>query len=228
MRSFLYWIDTDRKVTMDADAPFLRNPMGQRSTGPVEGKTGLLVYTSSLPSGLCKYSPADQEWIEAEPGRWVGYWRNLKPTPGDLIVDDTKLLDGWPAELGDGNVWILPRLKSETEQSGLPHVVRLSSSGCLYTEPVEKYKDLCKDGERLWETLLWMRKGGEKPERPMVEPDIFRLISRLVGVNYRVGPAEVSLLGLVTTHNFLLTAFSIVGIDLLEQAEAEAQRPPGE
>ena len=218
---FLYWIDTDRQTGGDQDAPLLRSPLAVRSVGPVKDRTGLLVYPSDLSASLSRYKADEQDWAEFSPGKWVGVWRDAKPGPVSLMRDASKIVEGVTIELGDGNHWILPRLKTESHGSGLPQVIRFSSSGTLYAEPLDKYKSLCRDGERLWQTLLWMRSGDEtcRPESPMVEVDIFRLISEVLGVNYRVGPAEVSLLGLVTTVNFLTTAYKLVGVDLLAEAE---------
>jgi hypothetical protein len=225
MRSFLYWIDTDRQAGGSADAPALLAPMSRRSVGPVPDKPGLLLFESAMPSALAKYSNEGQRWVEVAPGRWVGFWESYRPGPADLARAGDDFVEGVAVELGDGSEWILPRLLKDTRESGLPRSLRLSADGHLIGDVAEKYKALALDGERLWRYILHIQRDEPAPQPAMTEAEIFRLVSRVVGVNYRLGPGEVGALGLVTSGNFLRLAFLIIGYDTLLEMESS---PPGE
>jgi hypothetical protein len=135
------------------------------------------------------------------------------------------MVEGQWLELGDGQKWAVPQLRLETGRTGLPRALRLSPDGQLVGDVVDKYRALAADGERLWQMLCHLQRGEPAPDPIMSEADIFRLVARVLSVNYRLGPAEVGALGLITSANFLRVAFAVVGYDRLLQVE---ESPPGE
>jgi catechol 2,3-dioxygenase-like lactoylglutathione lyase family enzyme len=221
----LYWLNTDRQTAGSADAPQLKQPLGRRSLGPEQGNGGLLIYEADLPAALAKYDPEGQVWTSIQPGKWVGYWRDCKPGPNYFARPAGDFLAGWEVELGDGNIWTLPRILKDTGETGLPRALRIDDAGNLVGTVIDKFSALSADGQRLFAQLMHVNRGGEAPDNPLSEEEIFRLVCRVVGINYRLGVAEVGALQLVTSANFLRLAFGVVGYDLLLQAE---DSPPGE
>ncbi len=131
------------------------------------------------------YFPKTQTWEQAG-GYWLGYDPAHLPGPDDLRRD--RVIDSYPMTLEDGRDWLCPVIRLADNKTTLPDVWRLKDG---------KFQSVVKpDWEWAWELTgelwdRWFLFDGEVPQ------DLaFQWCSKLLGINYRVGPYEAGILGL--------------------------------
>lgn len=153
---------------------------------------------------------------------WVGLDVEGVPGPEDLRRD--RLFDGREVTLGDGRVWVLPRLMYCTGDCGLPQAAVLEGDE-LRMRPMRRYEALARDGRRVWEYVLGMvRYQVGKSDRPEVLTgrEALEVVSRALGLNYHVGVKEVGALELVTMGqggNVFEVLAALVDVELYMGAE---------
>jgi hypothetical protein len=213
--SFIYFVETDRAAIRSDDAPTIKNPGGYPIGAGPGGKAGLLLYPFDWPHRRARYIPEEQAWLQVstDPPRWVGYYRDDKPTPESLRRADVDCVPGEFYRLDDGNDWEIPEIMMPTGESmGLPSSLSLVD-GRLHRTPVEKFLPLAKQARRafllFWATLT----GQEQPENPISDVELLGLAMDALAVNYRIGRDEVGALGLITDRNFLGVLSKLVGIN---------------
>ncbi len=206
---------------VDADA--------QLCHGGPDGKSGMIVNPRTMPHGETQdglYRPDSQTW-ECEPsGRyWLGTSNTFPPQPCDL--ERPKMISGDSVTLGDGNSWVVPQAVQWPEKATrFPAVLRLRD-GRWQRDPVARYRGLCE----LAEILL-----GEIADDGTVKRDDSWLIEQcaeILGVNYRIGPIECSVLGLFTTGDVgsigdIIRAFTGIGeLERIMEAVNESKKADG-
>lgn len=162
--------------------------------GP-DGFSGVLLFAQ--PARLAPlaqrvgYYAADQIWHERA-GYWIGWDRGCPPDPASLARES--LTAGVEEILGDGHVWCCPLIRRLGRAPNLPRVMEVDAAGEFGMRVLPAY-------DWAWELSgeIFNRVFGE-PTYPFA--DAFRLAVGALSLNYRVGPDEASLLGLITTLNF--------------------------
>jgi hypothetical protein len=157
-----------------------------------------------VPSEIVGYYPDRQTWKKA-PGNswWVGIDRNNPPKPEDLGRDES--LPGHLVTLGDQAKWVVPIIRGLSDEGGnlawsreVPTVSRLNEDG----KWIEG--DMLPEFEHLWQVALdWfelanLRGTDEINERFGNMGNGHDYAAEALGVNYRIGPAEASILRLFT------------------------------
>jgi hypothetical protein len=239
MRRFLYFVETQGfPGSGDLGGIPARVPRGMshefRGVGP-GGLRGVIYTDSGLPPGRIVVDPERQRWLpmaDAIPaGRvWVGAWEDAIPGPEEQRAGGF-MPRCFDAVLGDGRTWTIPQLCYHTGKSALPQAMRLEN-GVVVKGPQAVFRELCRDGERLWRTMAAALGVMDLPadEDPMREAEILRLLSDCLALHYRVSDAEVGLLGLFTEENFADVACRLVGIDLavLDRESLRAKKTRGD
>lgn len=134
------------------------------------------------------YHPERQTWHHVA-GLWVG-WQD-SPTPASL--QRPIQIDGYLFELGDGQQWMCPVLRVHGIRLNLPSTWGLDAAGNFSQQVLPGYEDEIELAEKIWQHV-----NGE----PLTKPEAFSLCARLLAVNYRLSPAAVSALGLITSDNY--------------------------
>lgn len=133
------------------------------------------------------------EWIQLPgSGVYVGVDPDQLPTPESLARREQ--IDGHFVTLGDGCEWLVPVARMISGATPLPR--RLAWDGTEWTpgDVMPKYRELFGAACRLWEVLS----GGDAAELTLsTECDI---AATALAINYRIGPAEISLMGLFSTQ----------------------------
>ena len=197
-----------------------RLPKGIRakSYDGVLGRGVLCVHESGVSDSRFAVDMDRQEWTveEVEGVRvHVGMWLDWIPTEADLRRE--KVLDSDAVSFPSRReVWLVPRLRARDGAACLPHAYSVGSAGAAATV-ARQYRHLDSCGERLfrqWEFETVLRDEGVDETtaeygRRVVEhmgdhaitvADQIRIAVEALSANYRVGPAEVGLLELVTEH----------------------------
>lgn len=193
-----------------------------RPSGP-DGKPG--VYLSALPvvsRGLPRvmsYSADDKSirWVEIEPGvLWAGFDDQSKATPSDLARRQQQ--EGHYVKLADGNEWLVPAIrrpdigdKTIVDEQG-ERVVRGFTDGVPRVNQQLRYdyrlrnvvSSVRPNDIRIWDWSAKFYKLVYRDGGPLTEADIpdmaeqFEFCGELLGINYRMGFAEINELGLIT------------------------------
>ena len=141
----------------------------------------------------------DQRPKTKDPPCWVGHYAESPPTPADL--GRPKMLTGHLVELLDGNRWLVPLARGWTEEDGeirwyqaMPRVSTLGDDGQWVPGPVQK------KFAPLWDLAMrWYEaERGAADGKTFDFSGIHDAAVEALQANYRLGPAEAALLGLLT------------------------------
>lgn len=170
------------------------------------------------------YYPEEQEWLKVDvagtPGYWVGWDPKKMPTADELARDT--FVTGSLEELSDGGMWECPIVRLINRGVGLPDVWGLENG--LVVSRVKK--------NWLWawdlsgEVWSWV---DSKTSIPL--ETVFGWAARTLGINYRVGPIECSILGLMgaaESRSVLLLSVNGPFVEKLRQADQASVRASGD
>lgn len=163
--------------------------------GP-DGKPGVVFVFAGPDGSMAPTALAGRpsvHWMEypGNDGLWLGYDQADVPGPEDLVRSEQQW--GHAVQLADGRLWTVPVARLVDGQPALPR--RLSWDGTAWTEGeiLERYASLFAAACRLWDALA---------VNGRVELDeSCDVATSALAVNYRIGPAEISLLGLFDTES---------------------------
>ena len=155
----------------------------------------------------------DQVWEKVEePGAlafWLGYAREQKPGPIDLARQET--VPGHWVTLGDGDEWIVPVARSFREDRvTLPHNMRMGPDGKIVKSLKQEYRDLFDRASPIADEIY------NSGATTINDEVLFKLAVDGLSVNYRVGIAEVNLLGLLDTQTCLEVLKAMIDLPALE------------
>jgi hypothetical protein len=231
---FLYFIPTDKGI---ADAALLKSvglgyalndPPAVNSlriqSGP-GAAPGLLCLIEPAPGAAAegsplRYAPQDQTWRKRADGKfWVGLTNPGRPAPEQLIR--ARFISGIPIRLADGNDWTIPICLSIARGSSLPKALVLGEDGESWTlEELPEFISLCGDAETIWAAF-------QKSQAGQIEfnlKEATRIAAAALGVNYRLGILEASLLRLLTTQNIWEILQAMIDLSAVMQIALEHQK----
>jgi len=186
--------------------------------GP-DGQAGLVVADERTLGREIRYIPDQQTWRRlvsqlptpnSQLVPWVGLYRGDRPGPEDLARKEQ--LQGHWVRLADDRDWLCPIARGWAEQDGqlrwyhsLPQVLELDEQGQWRHGPVlARYAPLWDLALQWDETLLrgWEERNdaesGEEVVMALKFQGAVEAAVRALGVNYRIGPTEAAMLGILT------------------------------
>ena len=206
--------------------------------GPSGGAGVLLAAADRMELSRVRYVPAEQEWIELpapgalRPALYLGRWNNDAISPADLVR--TKPLRGHLVELADGQSWLCPIARGQCEEDGricwyhaLPRIMSIDAGGGWAPGPVvPRLRRLWQLAEAWWEArdaaIPAGSKGGESVAIRFDQPE--QAAAEVLAANYRLGPAEISLLGLFESGTARRILDALVDWPTLVALVAETQK----
>jgi hypothetical protein len=241
MSSFLYFVP-DAIVTGVGNLPEatgLRAILGTGSfsafpvaefvlpTGMKSG--GTLVAMPNDPADLVAIRQDEQTWTpvikDEKTTHWIGVWKAAPPTPFDLKRPEG--VAGSMLKLGE-HEWEIPVIHPPL-QSTLPSVFKMTGAGPVF-EPKPEYHEIQKASLRFFEWIMELATVPEKEteqekdarlERAPKDIDSMRYVASVMGINYRVGLWELSVLGIIDTAKVSTLIFHSLGLkQRLDQIEA--------
>lgn len=133
------------------------------------------------------YYPKQHTWEQIPgTGAWIGHDPHALPAPEDLERD--QIISGYLLPLGDGHDWACPVIRLHMGQVNLPDVWRMVQGQIV--------KQIKPDWQWAWDLSGEIWDSHVNKQDPTVET-AFLWCSKLLGINYRVGPVETSILGLL-------------------------------
>jgi len=161
--------------------------------------------------------------VRNEPELWLGIDREYPPTPEELARP--KQVPGHPVELADGNTYQVPVIRSPARQTQLPRGMGYDGNGDFTMSIRPEYEPLWDRAGECWDIFY---KDGSKstPFAELLEHSL-----AFLGVNYRIGRYEQSVLQLVDTINWeplLAAALDVPFMDDLFAAKEGDDANPSE
>ena len=159
------------------------------------------------------YKPERQTWepIGGDSPCWIGLENDHPTRPEELERGDPS---GVPLELGDGQTWWVPVVRSPLAQSktSLPMVMRMNGDGTVRYESKPEHAELLAIAESVWQATLEQAQNGAGATLvlKMDDGEQFRAAAMALGFNYRVTIVELSALGLLTTSNIRRVLLELV------------------
>jgi len=155
------------------------------------------------------YCPEEQEWFECKAdgelkaGRyWVGVWKDSPPTPKDLQRPYPYL--GVNVELGDGNCWIVPKIRELTADA-----IR-ADDGTWKFAVQKRYHAI------YIESLEWQDTVAENREFEYGE--LADYLQRCLSLNYRIPPDLCAHIRLINTKILMSFLGATLGHELVESS----------
>lgn len=165
-------------------------PGGFKPAGE-EGQQGTLAHVET---GSALHDLATMRWQKIDPSLsglaksyWIGWEKDAPPKPEGLARrtrfagQDLKL---------NGEVWHVPIARL------LPRVFGVDQEGHLSQIVAERYREVYGEAWRWCQLRLGLLEDGN-----IDDGDLFRLAARILGLNYRVGVAEIAALGLLDGYS---------------------------
>jgi len=205
---FLYFVEDPVKVQTAADAEkagfgylmddnVVFHPRAANK-GP-GGKPGTTI--AFVPKGMkgptVGYFKDAQEWHNIG-GRWYGIDKANPPSITGLTR--TKQMPGHDIKLADGNLWRVPVGRAMSGVTPLPCALTWDGAEWTPGDVLPKYKELYAAAGQIRD-LLFRAAGESESGIEITYQDELNTAALALGINYRVGPAEISLLGILTTEN---------------------------
>lgn len=201
------------------------------------GQAGSLAVVQSNPDAgeACRvdtlYEPAKQVWRKGPSGKyWVGYCKDRRPTPAGLAR--AKLIDGEWTPLGQGGgdqEWLIPVARSIVRGTTLPKGMVLGEDFETWA-PAElpEFLELCNHAGRAWEVLTGADVDVESGKITCHIPyaDGMKICVAALAVNYRVGPIEVSMMGLTNTDMWAVLR-ALCDVPMVERVLADRKKKEG-
>lgn len=167
----------------------------QIQSGP-SGNAGWLLYRD-VPGAIDSYNPDSQVWQSmAYPSDYFIGYRKATGLPRPASLARETMLPGHPVRLGDGNQWNIP-CAVEFDEDGnygcrLPRTLKINGDGeWVLADVIPRYRSL-------WDTLsIWLNALVDAGGKGFHFAPANEWCVNALGVNYYVGPSEVSLLSLL-------------------------------
>lgn len=198
------------------------------SKGP-DGGTGVAFAPKAGPGGRPAQLPHDAgraEW-QRMPGHPRGAW--IGRVPGEIVrpqdVARGRQLGGHMTELADGQRWLVPVARMVNGATPLPTALRWDGSAWTQGEVLPRFRDLWAHGIRMWDLLIGIAR---EEGHALVFVDEAMTAVHALACNYRLGPAEVSMLGLLDTTSEVAVLKALVdwpSVEVLAAGKAEGAGP---
>lgn len=204
---FLYYVPGAKQTTVNESPAFASGELGIvfrdcpdglsfcESKGP-DGGSGVLLYAMPVsgekPFSL-RYKPDLQTWVDCGT-HWLGMNNEQKPEPDGLLRKKT--LNSYRYTLADGREWMCPKIR----RGGMPLVPAWwkMNQGLFTLEVKTEFVDIWNESES-WSLGI----------RSISYPEAFSICALCLGLNYRMGVNEISMLNMLdmeTSRDVILAA----------------------
>lgn len=231
MPGLLYFLaDRDRTITPDdlrrigLGHAFDRRVAGNNATGALGGRNGVvLADPTRVESHRIGYYPDRQQWFQMpmpDVNAWVGRYTDAPVKPEDLARAEQ--LDGHWVTLGDEQRWLAPVARAQTEHDGelrwhnaLPAATTIDAEGHWVEAGVlPRYAPLWPIATAFWDQWMGAKEDGGGPADTATVSFDFAGANdaalAALAANYRLGKAEVALLGLFNDQTVLGILLALV------------------
>jgi hypothetical protein len=233
MAGFLYFIP-GASAGLDAKAIAAARLAGVLCEGPIVqqhtlrgpgGGPGVVAAVSSEPSSV-RFAPDRQQWQQAG-----GYWIGIEePAPGPEELARKKQLDGHLLELGDGQKWLCPAARFHVLDGGEIRWQRALPRKMQWIDGRWQPGPVVPSCAALWETAAawWNLRmevaSAQTAAEPWDDDRVHNAAAGCLAANYRLGPAEISRLGLFESDTARDVLDALVDLPTVLALGAELQK----
>jgi hypothetical protein len=167
--------------------------------GPAK-QAGVIAWLGAEPR--VAWDPKSQTWQKDPNGRfWVGMETEKPPVPEDLARAATVAFYRPP--LGDGNKWLVPTAILADGSCPLQKVRKVDEeTGEIVARPEARFDTLRIYADEVREAI--------KQSLPLTIEQEMNICVEALQTNYRIGPIEASMLGILTDQAVNLIAWTLV------------------
>ena len=185
-----------------ADVPLVEQPLAElRSRGPGD-KPGCILYAQAVDGSIPRqsgYYPSEQAWTPVGDGSllWIGV-DNAEP-PKAEEMQRKRVYSGYLIEMC-GSKWVVPIIRRHDESTLLPTDMTWNATG-QFIEPIKP--EYLAYWQETAETAAWAFN-----DVPLARERALELAVRALGINYRFGRNEQTVMRLIdrTTYELILAA----------------------
>lgn len=172
------------------------HPSASMNPGPDKG-SGVVFSMPGRGAAGPSLQAADKAVWEKIPGleAWVGFDPAAPPRPADL--ERERIFEGYSVDLGDGQTWVVPVVREIRGTTVLPRSRKWDGVAWSDGEILPRYRQLFSDACKVWDRMT----GGDAGTEIVAVTVDTDLAARALALNYRLGPAEISHLGLFDTRS---------------------------
>ena len=221
---FLYFLESGDVSVSTAVNSMLIDRLGTWHKRPARlgDKQGSLITCTTMSGAFERIDESAQTWMPVDvlPGMHVGVWKGHKPTEEDLRKPDGIL--GQKVRMLDGQEWTLPVLMYDTGKGP----VSMAPSALVYRQGRweshvrEEFKPVASKAlgvhSKIAATLAEIDRQQKLTSCPTVG-ECVEFVAVGLALNYRVGPEEVGLLGILDPSLILQHAGAMVGFNLMKR-----------
>jgi hypothetical protein len=184
--------------------------------GPDGGQGCLVAAGNRVP----EYISDAQVWENAG-AYWVGI-EDLKAPPGPADLRNPVGMEGRAIALGDGGMWSVPLIwkwnpRTCEHDVAVPQRLQrkiIDGRPKMSLEVVPAYRPLTAIAGEVWNSYCM--------GTPLTVDQVFENATALLGVNYRLGLAEVNLLGLLTVESAQKALSAAIDMESIERQASES------
>ncbi len=161
--------------------------------GPCGKGAGLMFSCTAKGAGdpiYPKYESEKQTWVDAGT-HCVGMYTDNPPTPSELARP--KMVMGYYWVDDRDEQWTIPLVRVADGETMLPNVAGRGPDGAMIKKPKARYKRLCEFASAHFDLLTGLLERGEVSYTQDWEMH-FSVACEALGINYHVGPYEITLL----------------------------------
>lgn len=220
MTAFLYYRPgPSKQAPPELAYAFERKPNANEviRNGPDDG-AGVIFFDHTWTEDLHRvgYFRDDQRWVKVKGyDLWVGMYDDDRPQPERLIRP--RILNGHVIRLGDGNEWHIPAARRFDSTYGcvnaLPTSYTMDDEGnWIRGGVIEQYRPIFDIGMEYVQAI----KGSEDDSVTVV--DELGWCATVLQANYRIGPVEVAMLGLLTDQTVADILMALIDLPRMQEA----------
>jgi hypothetical protein len=190
------------------------------------GQTGtILCYQRAVDGRLPSrtgYQPEFQTWtpIHSE-SLWIGINNDEPITEEDIRRQ--RLHPGWESILREGEAWIVPVVRRPDGSSELPTEMYFDAAGNLCRPIKDRYQEFWQESAK---TCALFAAGDTAIEEVLPIETRLHLAIRALGINYRFGRTEQSIMRLIDSENHLFILYNTIDrrkVDAVREAEKKTE-----
>lgn len=144
----------------------------------------------------------------------LGLLEGELPGPEDLARAEQ--VDGHLVELGDGAQWLVPVVRRIRGGTSLPRALKWQGKEWVEGDVRPAYRSLWAAGLRLWDSAI------AKIDGPITLTEETSTAVTALAVNYRLGPAEASELGLLDSRTAGTLLLALIDVPVLRALAGKA------
>lgn len=152
---------------------------------------------------------------------WVGFDPDERPAPPDLARAEQ--LDGHLTRLADGAEWLVPVARMFDGEPALPRSIGWDGSSWAPGDVLPQHQSLWRQACRVYDLLA----EGEGAAGRMIFSEECDLAARALSCNYRLGPAEISLLGLFATGTQMAVLGALIDLPAIVELQKKTAATRG-